>query len=89
MIAKLKADSFESNVESGAAWVGTPAHLREQIQRYRDEIGEFESASLQVNFNTISYADAKLSMDLFAREVMPHFAIARRRPAVTRCRAGS
>jgi alkanesulfonate monooxygenase SsuD/methylene tetrahydromethanopterin reductase-like flavin-dependent oxidoreductase (luciferase family) len=74
MIAKLRSDNFESNVASGAAWVGTPAHVRAQIERYRDEVGAFESASLQVNFNTISYADAKRSMELFAREVMPHIA---------------
>jgi alkanesulfonate monooxygenase SsuD/methylene tetrahydromethanopterin reductase-like flavin-dependent oxidoreductase (luciferase family) len=72
MIAKLKDDSFESNIANGAAWVGTPETLRKQIAAYRNQIGDFESASLQVNFNTIAYADAKASMELFAREVMPH-----------------
>jgi alkanesulfonate monooxygenase SsuD/methylene tetrahydromethanopterin reductase-like flavin-dependent oxidoreductase (luciferase family) len=71
MIEKLKADSFESNVESGAAWVGTPKQIVKQINAYRRNVGEFEIASLQVNFNTIPYAEAKKSMELFAREVMP------------------
>jgi len=74
MIEKLKADSFESNVASGAAWVGTPKHIRKQIAAYREEVGDFEVASLQVNFNTIRYADAKRSMKLFASKVMPKFA---------------
>jgi alkanesulfonate monooxygenase SsuD/methylene tetrahydromethanopterin reductase-like flavin-dependent oxidoreductase (luciferase family) len=73
MIASLKKDSFESNVATGAAWVGTPQQIREQIAAYRSHVGDFEIASLQVNFNTIPYADAKRSMELFAREVMPQF----------------
>jgi alkanesulfonate monooxygenase SsuD/methylene tetrahydromethanopterin reductase-like flavin-dependent oxidoreductase (luciferase family) len=74
MIEKLKADSFESNVASGAAWVGTPKGILKQIAQYRREVGDFEIASLQVNFNTIPYAAAKASMELFARDVMPHVA---------------
>jgi alkanesulfonate monooxygenase SsuD/methylene tetrahydromethanopterin reductase-like flavin-dependent oxidoreductase (luciferase family) len=72
MIEKLKADSFESNVESGAAWVGTPKQVINQIKAYRHDVGDFEIASLQVNFNTIPFAEAKKSMELFAREVMPN-----------------
>ena len=70
MIAKLGEDSFEKNVANGSAWVGTPAQIREQIQAYRAAVGEFELASLQVNFNTIPYADAIRSMRLFSSEVM-------------------
>ena len=71
MIAKLKADTFESNVANGAAFVGTPKRVLEQIEAYREAVGEFEVGSLQVNFNTIPYAAAKRSMDLCAREVVP------------------
>jgi alkanesulfonate monooxygenase SsuD/methylene tetrahydromethanopterin reductase-like flavin-dependent oxidoreductase (luciferase family) len=74
MIEQLKADSFESNVATGAAFVGTPKQIREQIAAYRRDVGEFEVASLQVNFNTIPYAEAKRSMELFSRDVMPGFA---------------
>jgi alkanesulfonate monooxygenase SsuD/methylene tetrahydromethanopterin reductase-like flavin-dependent oxidoreductase (luciferase family) len=80
MIEQLKADRFESNVATGAAWVGTPQVIREQIAAYCEDVGDFEIASLQVNFNTIGYADAKRSMELFAREVMPR--------EFTRSRAG-
>jgi alkanesulfonate monooxygenase SsuD/methylene tetrahydromethanopterin reductase-like flavin-dependent oxidoreductase (luciferase family) len=73
MIEKLRQDTFESNVASGTAWVGTPKQIREQIADYCNEVGDFEIASLQVNFNTIGYADAKRSMKLFAKKVMPKF----------------
>lgn len=73
IIAGLAKDSFESQVEKGAAWVGTPADIRQRIAEYRDFTGGFEIASLQVNFNTISYEDALASMRLFSQEVMPHF----------------
>jgi alkanesulfonate monooxygenase SsuD/methylene tetrahydromethanopterin reductase-like flavin-dependent oxidoreductase (luciferase family) len=72
MIEKLKSDSFESNVAMGSAWVGTPRQLIEQIHAYREQVGDFEQASLQVNFNTIPYGAARASIELFAREVMPH-----------------
>jgi hypothetical protein len=71
MIAKLRDDNFEKNVAAGSAWIGTPDHIVKQIHAYQEAIGEFEIASLQINFGTIAYADALRSMDLFAREVMP------------------
>ena len=73
IIAGLAKDSFESQVEKGAAWVGTPKDVRERIADYREFTGGFEIASLQVNFNTVSYEDALASMRLFSQEVMPHF----------------
>jgi alkanesulfonate monooxygenase SsuD/methylene tetrahydromethanopterin reductase-like flavin-dependent oxidoreductase (luciferase family) len=73
MIAKLRDDSFENQVAVGSAWVGTPEQIRAQIARYVDLVGPFEIASLQVNFGTIPFADAKRSIELFAREVMPAF----------------
>ncbi len=73
IIAGLAQETFESQVEKGAAWVGTPAEIRRCIADYRDMTGGFEIASLQVNFNTVSREDALHSMRLFAAEVMPHF----------------
>ena len=73
IIAGLKKENFESQVAKGAAWVGTPAEIREQITGYYDMVGGFEIASLQVNFNTVPFDDARASVELFAREVMPYF----------------
>jgi alkanesulfonate monooxygenase SsuD/methylene tetrahydromethanopterin reductase-like flavin-dependent oxidoreductase (luciferase family) len=73
-IEMLARETFESQVEKRAAWVGTPAEIRHAIEAYDREVGGFESASLQVNFGAIGLAEARASMRLFAKEVMPHFA---------------
>ena len=74
MIESLAGETFESQVEKGLAWIGTPEEIRSAIESYDRGIGGFESASLQVNFGMIGRAEAEASMLLFAREVMPHFA---------------
>jgi alkanesulfonate monooxygenase SsuD/methylene tetrahydromethanopterin reductase-like flavin-dependent oxidoreductase (luciferase family) len=74
IIQSLAQETFESQVEKGAAWIGTPQDIRDAIADYEREVGGFESASLQVNFGMIGRAEAEQSMRLFAREVMPHFA---------------
>jgi alkanesulfonate monooxygenase SsuD/methylene tetrahydromethanopterin reductase-like flavin-dependent oxidoreductase (luciferase family) len=74
MIEALSRETFESQVEKGAAWVGTPESLTEQIRAYDQEIGGFDDASLQVNFNDLSYDDAERSVKLFGEKVMPVFA---------------
>lgn len=81
IVEKLRADTFESQIASGSAWIGTPAMIAKQIEDYIELVGEFEIASLQVNFSDLPYALARPSMELFAREVMPKFA--RLRSAVT------
>jgi alkanesulfonate monooxygenase SsuD/methylene tetrahydromethanopterin reductase-like flavin-dependent oxidoreductase (luciferase family) len=73
MIASLDAETFESQVEKRAAWVGTPDQIGAAIEAYDAEVDGFEVASLQVNFGMIGRAEAEASMRLFAREVMPRF----------------
>lgn len=73
MIEALDRETFESQVEKGAAWVGTPDALAEQIRAYDEEIGGFDDASMQVNFNDLSYDDAERSVKLFGEKVMPVF----------------
>lgn len=81
IIAGLRKETFESQVKKGAAWVGTPQELRSQIAEYYDQVGGFEVASMQVNFNTIPVEAAEASMRLFSQEVMPHFCEAGRSAA--------
>src|SRR5262249_15130188 len=71
IIAALASETFDTQVAKGCAWVGTPAELTQRILAFNAEVGGFEIASLQVNFNTIALTDAARSMRLFAREVMP------------------
>jgi alkanesulfonate monooxygenase SsuD/methylene tetrahydromethanopterin reductase-like flavin-dependent oxidoreductase (luciferase family) len=73
MIEGLSKETFETQVEKCAAWVGTPEDIRRSIASYAQAVGGFESASLQVNFGLIRQEDAEQSMSLFAREVIPHF----------------
>jgi natural product biosynthesis luciferase-like monooxygenase protein len=71
MVEMLSKETIETQVESGAAWIGTPDDIVRQIERYVEGMGGFESASLQVNFNTLGYAEAEHSMRLFSEKVMP------------------
>ena len=72
IVAALGQENFESQVASGAAWVGSPADIIEQVRECDRLIGGFEVASLQVNFNPVSLQDAEVSMRLFANEVVPN-----------------
>jgi alkanesulfonate monooxygenase SsuD/methylene tetrahydromethanopterin reductase-like flavin-dependent oxidoreductase (luciferase family) len=78
IIAGLGAETFESQVQKGAAWVGAPDEIADHIAAYDKLVGGFEIASLQVNFNTIPVEAAQRSMRLFSEKVMPRFAKASR-----------
>jgi alkanesulfonate monooxygenase SsuD/methylene tetrahydromethanopterin reductase-like flavin-dependent oxidoreductase (luciferase family) len=71
IIAMLSRDDFDSQVAKCAAWVGTPARILDAVATYQRQIGDFEIASLQVNFNDIALTDAQASMRLFGEEVLP------------------
>jgi len=74
IIEGLARETFATQVEKGAAWVGSPEDIADAIAAYDAMVGGFESASLQINFNTLGYAEAERSMRLFAERVMPRFA---------------
>jgi alkanesulfonate monooxygenase SsuD/methylene tetrahydromethanopterin reductase-like flavin-dependent oxidoreductase (luciferase family) len=75
MIAKLREATAADQIASGAAWIGSPGEIAAAITRAREEFGEFEHASLQVNFNMMPLAAAQASMRLFAQQVMPRFTV--------------
>lgn len=70
IISGLRAETFDTQVEKGAAWIGSPADIAEQIVEYDRKVGGFEDASLQVNFNTLALDAARDSVALFGREVI-------------------
>lgn len=74
VIAGLRASNAADQMESGAAWIGTPGEIAATIARMDADFGGFEHASLQVNFNLMPFDAAMGSMRLFASEVMPRFA---------------
>ena len=71
VIAALAAETFDTQVAKGAAWVGTPARILERVAGYREEVGDFEIASLQVNFNDLPLEAAEASLRLFGETVLP------------------
>lgn len=71
VIAGLAKETFESQVEKCAAWVGTPERILDTIATYQRQVGGFEIASLQVNFNDIPHPIADASMRLFGEQVLP------------------
>ena len=71
VIAALAQENFETQVAKCAAWVGTPQRILDTVASYRRQIGDFEIASLQVNFNDMALADAESSMRLFGEKVLP------------------
>jgi len=73
VIAKLKDASMESMVASGAAWIGSPREIIATIGGLARDYGQFEHASLQINFNVIPRDMALASLRLFGTEVLPHF----------------
>jgi alkanesulfonate monooxygenase SsuD/methylene tetrahydromethanopterin reductase-like flavin-dependent oxidoreductase (luciferase family) len=74
VMASLAQETFETQVEKGAAWVGTPECILDTISSYQALIGRFEIASLQVNFNDLPLAVAQRSMRLFGERVLPRLA---------------
>ena len=66
-IARLKSVTLEAQIESGSAWVGSPAEIKEAIGRAVELAGPFEHASLQINFANLDFAAAQASLRLFAR----------------------
>jgi len=74
VIAALARETFETQVEKCAAWIGTPERILDTIATYHALIGPFEIASLQVNFNDLPLAAAERSMRLFGENVLPRLA---------------
>jgi alkanesulfonate monooxygenase SsuD/methylene tetrahydromethanopterin reductase-like flavin-dependent oxidoreductase (luciferase family) len=73
MIEKVRAETFESQLHHHAAFVGNPRDVREQLDEFEKVMGGVDQASMQVNFNDMTYADAERSVRLFGEKVMPYF----------------
>jgi alkanesulfonate monooxygenase SsuD/methylene tetrahydromethanopterin reductase-like flavin-dependent oxidoreductase (luciferase family) len=73
IIEGLSKETMESQREKNSAWIGSPESISDQISSILADAGPFEIASLQVNFNTITFEQASASMRLFSEKVMPKF----------------
>lgn len=73
MAEKIRQETFESQVAHGAAFVGTPEDIAEQLHAFDKAMAGCDHVSLQVNFNDMCYEDAERSMKLFGEKVIPRF----------------
>ena len=74
MAEKVRQETFETQIEHHAAFVGTPERIVEKLREYDEEIGGCDHISMQVNFNDLPYDVAERSVRLFGEKVMPQFA---------------
>ena len=73
-------DNFDEARRIGVITVGSPATLREQIAAQRETSGCTYFVS-RFAYGDLTFAESARSLDLFAAEVMPHFAEDATRPA--------
>ncbi len=74
IIAGMERETFDTVLEKGGAWVGTPDEIVRQAKAYQELVGGFEVASCQVNFGTLGFPDAQRSVRLFGERVLPRVA---------------
>jgi alkanesulfonate monooxygenase SsuD/methylene tetrahydromethanopterin reductase-like flavin-dependent oxidoreductase (luciferase family) len=76
--------TIDSVIESGMVLCGSPATVREKIEKYQSEIG-FGYLLPQMQIGTMPHELTKKSTDFFAKEVIPHF----RKPGAAPARAAA
>ena len=73
IIASLKDDDFDKQMERGICWAGSPAEIADMIADFDRQIGGFDIASLHVMPHVMEASVAEKSMRLFSEHVMPKF----------------
>jgi alkanesulfonate monooxygenase SsuD/methylene tetrahydromethanopterin reductase-like flavin-dependent oxidoreductase (luciferase family) len=71
--AKIATQTLESQIESGAAFVGNPSEIIKQLEVFNKACGGCDELSLQVNPFGLKLNAAEASMRLFGTKVMPYF----------------
>ncbi len=71
--AKVAEQTLESQIDSGAAFVGKPSDIIQQLERFDKACGGCDELSLQVNPFGMGVSIAETSMRLFGNKVMPYF----------------
>ena len=70
---RIAAQTLESQIESGAAFVGSPSEIIKQLKDFDQACGGCDELSLQVNPFGLELNKAEASMRLFGTKVLPDF----------------
>ena len=73
MREKIAGQTLESQLESMAAFVGTPDDIEEQLRAFEHATGGCDEVSMQVLYDNMEYDDAERSVKLFGEQVIPRF----------------
>ncbi|WP_027582394.1 LLM class flavin-dependent oxidoreductase [Bradyrhizobium sp. Ai1a-2] len=69
-IAKMVSEDFDTMVQNGGAFAGTPATLRDQVKRLANASGTNYFIG-QFSFGDLRHEEVLHSAEIFAREVLP------------------
>lgn len=73
IVRAIQTNSYEHVLERTMALIGSPQDVIQQLEIVRAWYGKHE-ATLQFNFGNMPFERARHSLELFAQQVMPHFA---------------
>ena len=70
---KISAQTMESQIDCGAAFVGTPSEIIEQLEEFDLACNGCDEVSMQVNYFGMDVNIAEASVRMFGEKVIPHF----------------
>ena len=73
MREKISNQTLESQIDSMAAFVGTPDDIEGQLRVFDLATGGCDEVSMQVLYGNMAFEDAERSVKLFGEEVIPRF----------------
>ena len=71
LIAHVSSDTAERQMESGSAFIGSPAEIVEMIRSYNEKVGGIDSVSLHFTPGNMPVEAAERSLRLFSAEALP------------------
>ena len=73
MREKIAGQTLETQIDSMAAFVGTPDDIESQLRKFEQATGGCDEVSMQVLYGNMAFEDAERSVKLFGEEVIPRF----------------
>ena len=70
---RIAGQTLETQIDSMAAFVGTPDDIESQLRKFELATGGCDEVSMQVLYGNMAFEDAERSVKLFGEEVIPRF----------------